>query len=276
MVMLDSNNSNGDTMSERDVTGEDLKGIEVGLDKPTVLYRSGVHAIYWLGVDEATAFRCNAYLIKNGDEAILVDPGSRSHFGQIKDRVAQVLPPGEVTGMILCHQDPDVAASMVDWIDHVPDIKVFTTPRTQVLLPHYGRKDYNYYDVAEFTAYRLPSGSSLRFVAAPFLHFPGAFAVYDDCSRYLLSGDIWAALDLEWKLVVDDFDEHIAALDLFHRDYMASNLAARGFVRNLEGLKIDAILPQHGSIIGPGDVSLAIDYLRNLRCGTDIIYAGLQ
>jgi flavorubredoxin len=65
-------------------------------------------------------------------------------------------------------------------------------------------------------------------------------------------------------------------MNLFHLDYMASNLATRGFVRRIEHLAIDAILPQHGSILGPQHVAAALDYLRNLRCGTDIIYADME
>ena len=65
-------------------------------------------------------------------------------------------------------------------------------------------------------------------------------------------------------------------MDLFHLDYMASNIAARGFVKRLDGLDIEAILPQHGSIISKNYVKEAIDYLYNLKCGTDIIYADLD
>jgi flavorubredoxin len=92
----------------------------------------------------------------------------------------------------------------------------------------------------------------------------------------LLSGDIFAALDLDWTLTVNDFSEHIAKMDLFHMDYMASNLAARGFVRRLDGIELDGILPQHGSVIKKDHVPLALDYLENLRCGLDIIYADME
>jgi len=34
-------------------------------------------------------------------------------------------------------------------------------------------------------------------------------------------------------------------MNLFHQDYMTSNLAAKGFVRRIENFTIDAILPQH-------------------------------
>jgi flavorubredoxin len=250
-------------------------GKNIQLDTPTCLFLDGEHAVYWLGNLEESAFRCNVYLIVDQGVAIIVDPGNRAFFELVKGRVAQIVDPTRVTGMIVCHQDPDVAASMIDWLDLNPEMLVMTSPRTNVLLPHYGRGDYNYYDTSENPRFRLPSGSDLQFIEAPFLHFPGAFTTYDSVSKFLFSGDIWAALDLDWQLVVDDFDAHVPQLDLFHIDYMASNIAARGFVRRLNGVEITAILPQHGSIIDSANVPAALDYLENLQCGVDCIYADL-
>ena len=253
-----------------------LGSAEVDMAGPVVLFDDGQHAVYWLGIPEETAFRCNVYLLKDGDEAFLIDPGNRGYFRQVRDRVAQLMAPERLTGLILCHQDPDVAASMVDWLDINPRLKVLSTPRAHVLLPHYGRSDYAAVNVTDKTVLRLPSGAELRFIEAPFLHFPGAFATWDARSRALFSGDVWAALDISWRLVVDDFDAHVPAMDLFHLDYMASNVASRGFANKLAGLDIEAILPQHGSIIPAEHVSRALEYLKKLRCGLDVIYADLD
>ena len=83
-------------------------------EKPTPLFQDDQHAVYWLGVPEPSAFRCNTYLIVDGQEALLVDPGGRGSFEFVRMRVGQIIPPHKVSGLIVCHQDPDVAASMVD------------------------------------------------------------------------------------------------------------------------------------------------------------------
>ena len=258
-----------------DVCAEALPNIIADMNRPTVLYASGDHRVFWLGIAEETAFRCNTYLLCDGDEAILFDPGNARFFDEVRERVEQVLPPERVSGMVLSHQDPDVAASMVQWLDVNPSMRVFASSRTNVLLPHYGRDDYRFHDASEQPEFALPSGAKLRFIAAPFLHFPGAVGTYDTASGYLFSGDVWASLDLDWTLTVQSFEEHAPKMDLFHVDYMASNIAARGFARRLQDIDIAAILPQHGSIIGPDHVSQALNYLEQLRCGTDIIYAQL-
>ncbi|MBT3308953.1 MAG: MBL fold metallo-hydrolase [Gammaproteobacteria bacterium] len=250
----------------------DLQQVAINPTGVTPLYQSDAHSIYWVGVAEESAFRCNVYLIVDGDEVILVDPGSRAHFAQVKERISSVIDPMKVTGAIVCHQDPDVAASLLDWLALNPAIKVYTTPRTHVLLPYYDI-EYDYVDVEENSEVTLPSGAVLRFIASPFLHFPGAFTTYDVATQALFSGDIWAALDSDWSLVVkENFDSHRDSMDLFHMDYMASNVACRGYVKQLDGLEIDAILPQHGSIIDSKFVKEAVDYLENVRCGTDLVY----
>ena len=248
---------------------------EIDLEQITQLYKEGDHAIYWLGIDDETAFRCNVYLIRDAQNYLIVDPGSRSYFKQIYSRVSQITDPLNVTGLIICHQDPDVAASMIDWLEVNPDLTICSSTRTNVLLPHYGKSDYNFYNISENPTFVFESGRELQFIEAPFLHFPGAFTTYDPVSKFLFSGDIFAALDTSWKLIVKDFEAHRMNLDLFHVDYMASNVAARGFVRKLEGIAIEAILPQHGSIITKKDVDAALDYLNNLQCGIDLIYSDL-
>ncbi|MFT7004034.1 MAG: flavorubredoxin [Sulfurimonas sp.] len=255
---------------------ESYKDFEISLNDVTPLYKKDGHEVYWLGIDNETAFRCNVYLIRDNDEYILVDPGSRSFYEQVRERVSQITNPDNIKALILCHQDPDVAASMVDWLDINQEITIISSARTNVLLPHYGREDYKFYDIVEEPTYTFKSGHELKFIEAPFLHFPGAFTTYDNTSSFLLSGDIWAALDIEWKLLVSDMENHKMNMDLFHLDYMASNIAAKGFVRRLDGVDIQAILPQHGSIIPQEYVQNALEYLKNLQCGTDLIYSDLK
>lgn len=248
---------------------------EIDVEKITCLYEEDDYKIYWLGIDNETAFRCNVYMIKSGNEALIIDPGSRGFFEQVKRRALEIAKLDEIKGLILCHQDPDVAASMIDWLDLKDDLLIFSSDRTNVLLPHYGKETYRFFSINESKVFAFSNGRELEFVEAAFLHFPGAFVTYDRTSNFLFSGDIWAALDIEWNLVVDDFEAHRNNMDLFHIDYMASNVATRGFISKIENKKLDAILPQHGSIINKEHVDDALSYLRELKCGLDIIYGDL-
>ena len=242
------------------------------IDDPVILFQDGEHIIYWLGILEETAFRCNIYLVKDGEEGILIDPGGKNAFEIVKNRVLKVMSLDQITGLLFCHQDPDVAASMPDWLAINSQIQVFSSPRVHVLLRYYQIDDYKSYNVEEKPSFYFVGGHELQFIAAPFLHSPGAFATFDVMSGYLFSGDIWGALDIQSRLVVDNFSKHIDRMDLFNKDYMASNLAARGFVQRVESLEIEAILPQHGSLIAQKDVLGALEYLWDLDCGLDLLH----
>ncbi|MGM0565674.1 MAG: MBL fold metallo-hydrolase [Bacteroidota bacterium] len=241
-------------------------------EKPTLLFDNGLHSVYWLGFPEETAFRTNSYLIRDMEQLIVVDPGAYDHFDFILNRINQIDAAENIDAIVLCHQDPDVAASLPRWLDMLPNVEVITTHRTEVLLGYYTQKAMNLNIVDDNIHYTFKSGNRLRFVEAPFMHFPGAFATYDPVASFLFSGDVFAALDYDWTLVIDDFKKHRPKLDLFHKDYMASNKATAGFAAKIESLPLNAILPQHGSIIPDEFVAEAVDYLRNLKCGLDLIY----
>jgi flavorubredoxin len=241
-------------------------------DRPTLLFQDNFHCVYWLGIPGYSAFRCNTYMVTDGQEAFIIDPGGHGSFPLVKQRVSQILPPESVTALVLSHQDPDVAASMTDWISVVPDVRIFTSIRTNILLPHYGSDEYTFVNINENPVYTFKTGRQMKFIESPFLHFPGACTTYDEMSGFLFSGDIWATIDADWKLVVTDFEEHRFKLDLFHLDYMAGNIAARGFHARIHHLKLNALMPQHGSIISKENIPLALEYLENLRCGLDLIY----
>ncbi len=260
-------------MFENIPSSQDIKDFQ----RPLLLFEKGEHKIFWLGMAIADAFRTNIYLMVDGKEAILIDPGNKAFYSTLYQRIEQLGLSDLLTGAIFCHQDPDVAGSIADWISQFNKFKVITSGRTNILLPHYGISDYIFYDTGEANqhTFHFKSGNSLRFMDAHFLHFPGAIATYDTVSGFLFSGDVWASIDIDFQFVVTDFEEHKLKLNLFHLDYMSSSVATRGFARQLHSYDIKAILPQHGAIISQKDVPSAIEYLQNLRCGLDLIYPDL-
>lgn len=255
---------------------DSLIGVKVDTNSPVTLYDDGQHAVYWVGSQETSPFRCNAYLIVDGDVHVLVDPGSQQHhFDQVRERVARIVPPESVTHIILHHQDPDLCDSLPAWLEINPAITLICTPRTRVLLPYYGfSPDISWLDVSPMdnTVLELPSGSVLGFITSPFLHFPEAMVTFDERTGFLLSSDIGAAIESDWKLVADDIEAHWKAMVPFHVFYMANNRAMRGFLDKIGPFPITAVLPQHGSIIPSKWVKTALDRLRDLPCGIDLLY----
>ncbi len=145
-----------------------------------------------------------------------------------------------------------------------------------MLIPYYGfdRENVNWLDVSPLddTIIDIGNSSTLIFLSAPFLHFPDAFVTYDSRSRILFSGDIFAAIQNRWELIVKNMEKHKNEMMYFHVYYMASQKALKYFVNKVSPFNIKAIAPQHGSIIPEEFVKTALDFLSELKCGIDLLY----
>ena len=236
------------------------------------LIEKKLHQIYWIGTTSQTALRNNIYLIKDRKDGIVIDCGSRANFQDTLDRIKQVMPISYVTKLFVNHQDPDVSSGIIDWINLNPNIEVITSPNINVLIQHYMiDKDYKFFNTEINKSLTLSSGAVLEFIPSPFMHSPGAVTIYDRETKTLFSGDIWAAISMEWDLILEKkFDEHIEYMDFFHKGYIASNKASRNFLIKFKDKEIDNIMPQHGSIITKENVKNAFNYIKNLKCGTDM------
>lgn len=244
---------------------------DVDTSAPVTLFDADDHTVAWVGSGRASTFRCNAYLVRTANEAWLIDPGAAGEFEATRERVASILPSEQVTRLIVHHQDPDLCGSLPAWLDHAPRARVHTTHRAAVLIEHYG------IDPGRITLTdggKEERAAELEFVMAPFLHSPASFTTYDPVSRFLFTGDIFGAIaDADtWRLVTDDFTGYaLAAMEMFHMNYMASNRATRNFLRNLGDRPLAALLPQHGSILTGRAIMEALGWLAELRCGVDLL-----
>ncbi len=230
-----------------------------------------VSKIHWVGaVDAESPFKCNPYLLDDGDEAVLFEPGSLLAYPGVFQKVIQTLPLPKIRYIVLSHQDPDLCGSLSEWgkVLNSARVQVVTHSRTAVLLRHYGASFPFYLVDQQDWTLRLSSGRELRFLFAPWCHCPGTFMTYDPKSRSLLSGDIFGAITYDWTLYAGD--HYAEAMRSFHEDYMASTHHLLHALSKLPDLGIDRILPQHGSIIHR-DVPRFIEALQSYYCGIDLL-----
>jgi flavorubredoxin len=112
------------------------------------------------------------------------------------------------------------------------------------------------------------SGLDIQFIPAHYMHSSGNFSVYDPKAKILMSGDIGAALDApEAPFFVEDFEQHTAKMEYFHRRWMPSNKAKRAWIDQVSQLDIDMLCPQHGGIFKGDNVQRFLDWLDQLDVG---------
>lgn len=222
--------------------------------------------IYWVGgCAQDGGLHCNPYLIVDGDEGVLIDPGSVLDFADVYENVCRIIPLEKIKYVVLHHQDPDFCSAVPLFEKAGAKFEVVTHWRTQTLIKYYGiQSEYYIINENEFKL-TLASGRTLGFVLTPYLHFPGAFTTYDDQTKILFTSDLFGAFSYEWSLYAKD--DYLEKMKTFHEHYMPSNSILRPVMELFLGMDIAMIAPQHGSIIKHNIVSY-IKTLRDLECGT--------
>lgn len=230
--------------------------------------------VYWIGFyDKSAGFHCNPYLIVDGDEAVLIEPGSVPHFPMVLSKLCKLIPFEKITKILVSHQDPDLCAGIPKFEELIygcgGKLEIVTHSRASVLIAHYGVRSPFYHVDQNDWKLTLKSGRELSFIFSPYLHFPGAFMTYDSKTKILFSGDLFGAFSFDWNLYANEY--YAEAMKAFHENYMPGNRILRTAMDKLDAFDITMIASQHGSIINK-DVKKYIDTLRNLDCG-DYVFA---
>lgn len=222
--------------------------------------------IYWVGGSEQDGgLHCNPYLIIDGEEAVLIDPGSVLDFDYVYKNVTELVPLEKIKYVILHHQDPDFCSSVPLFEKKGANFKVVTHWRTAALVKYYGIiSPYYIVNENEFQL-KLETGRILGFVQTPYLHFPGAITTYDYSTQILFSSDLFGAFSYDWNLYADE--SYIDKMKTFHEHYMPSNDIIRPVMEVFLAMDIAMIAPQHGSII-KDRIAEHIRVLRDLECGS--------
>ncbi|MCK9491896.1 MAG: ATP-binding protein [Sulfurimonas sp.] len=224
--------------------------------------------IYWVGMYlQDDPFQCHPYFIKNGNESILVDPGSMLEFEETVRKVKSIADISSIKYIILHHQDPDLAAAVpeIEKLINRDDLLIVTHSRTALLIKHY-LVSSDYYEIDKNDNKLITSsGFTLEFYTTPYCHAPGAFVSYEPQTKTLFSGDIFGGIEKSWEFYADE--TYFTKAKQFHQEYMPSKDIFNFALQKIEKLDLELIAPQHGSIIKKKYIKNLIEDMKKLDCG---------
>lgn len=243
--------------------------------------------IYWVGFnDEKNGLHSNPYLIIDGDEAVLIDGGSRPDFSTVMMKILQTgINPNQIVRLIYHHYDPDLVGSVSNFesIIHNGELEVISQRQNNIFIQHYASKSRLRCINQMQKSFTFKSGRKLKFINTPYAHSPGSFMTYDEKSKTLFSSDIFGAYGFHWDLYIEIEDEcktcishlncpighrscFIPGITKFHQTIMTSKSALDHALNQVKDLDVDLIAPQHGSLIkGKESISYVIDKLYDLE-----------
>lgn len=224
--------------------------------------------IYWVGSYlKNSSFQSLPYLIENGDESILVDPGSILEFDDVIRKTQEITDISNIKYIILHHQDPDIVTTVpkIEKIIKRDDLQIVIHSRIKILIKHHLITS-NYYEIDKNNLELITNnGLKLQFLTTPYCHSPGAFVSYEPKTKVIFSSDIFGVVEESWEFYAKE--DYFEKAKNFHSEYMPSKDIFNYALRKIEKLDINLIAPQHGSIIKKEFISKLIDDMKDLECG---------
>lgn len=236
------------------------------------IYQNGEHR--WLAIVRdpdrpAYMLDTNEYVITDGREALLCDPGGVEVFPAVFSAICGACDPALIKSIFASHQDPDVISSFFLWLEFNPDIKCHISWLWSSFITHYGGTDQNFVPIDDDGGTLTVGSLSLDLIPAHFLHSAGNFNLYDPKAKLLFSGDVgsaWLPQDHQ-EVFVEDFDAHIRHCETFHRRWIGAPQFKRAWCERVSRLDIDMLCPQHGAIFRGADVQRFINWFDELEVG---------
>lgn len=226
--------------------------------------------VFWVGfADESAGVHCNSYLIVDGEEAVLIDGGSRNDFSTVMLKIMRTgTNPHNISRLIYHHYDPDLCGNIphMETVISNKDLKIISQRENNVFIEYYSPRSPKLCIVELGFVYEFANGRRLEFIRTPYSHSAGSFVTYDTKTKTLFSSDIFGSYDADWNLYTE-IDEgcsdcqpnnpcpvdgklcEITGIWDFHRRVMPSTKALKYAIKMIENLDISLIAPQHGSIL---------------------------
>ncbi len=231
--------------------------------------------LWWVGhLLDGDDFQCHAYLLENGTNSVLFDPGSALTWNETRRKIEEIIPLENIAYVVCHHQDPDITASLRPFVEASgrKDLQLVTHWRAAALIKHIGL-DLDIYEV-QSKDWTLDLGErKLTFIFTPYLHFAGAFCTLDEATGTLLSSDLFGGFTEGHSLYLENEDS-FSGIEAFHEHYMPGREFLLKAMLDLENYPIKLIAPQHGLIIREKFIYEICDRLKNLECGLFLLQSG--
>lgn len=219
--------------------------------------REGVH---WVGVKDwsrrmfdgliplphGTSY--NAYLVQGKTKTALVDTVNPGFEGDLLAKVGAVMDPAKLDYLIMNHAEPDHAGAIPAVLAQRPQAQLVLTEKGADMAVRYYRVSRDRMQVVKDGDTLDLGGKTLRFVDAPFLHWPETMFTYLVEDKVLFPCDFFGA-----HTAAGVYDDELADLPVRAQMYfgeimMPFRKAGERAMKKLAALPIELIAPSHGPV----------------------------
>ena len=203
------------------------------------------------GVPDGISF--NSYLLTD-EMTVLFDTVDGAVRRTFRENLTHSLAGRELDYIVVHHMEPDHAAELADLARDYPRAQILCTAMAKTMVGQFFGPELAGRITAVKEGETLCTGRhTLRFVAAPMVHWPEVMMTYDETDKLLLTADAFGCFGaLNGALFADEVDFDRDYLDEARRYY--TNIVGKygpqvqAVLKKAETLDIEMLLPLHGFV----------------------------
>ena len=187
----------------------------------------------------------NSYLILDEKVAIL-DSVEIKFKDEWLYNIKRVLKDRKVDYLIVQHMEPDHSANIISLIKEYKDVKIVSNTKSFMMMQNYFKDDFKENRIIVNEGDTLSLGKhTLRFIMAPFVHWPEVMVTYDEYSKVLFSADgfgKFGTLDINEDWACEARRYYFGIIGKY-------GLQVQNLLKKISLLDIEGIYPLHGPIL---------------------------
>lgn len=187
----------------------------------------------------------NSYLILDEKVAIL-DSVEIKFKDEWLNNIKRVLKDRKVDYLIVQHMEPDHSANIISLIKEYKDVKIVSNVKSFMMMQNYFKDDFKENRMIVNEGDTLSLGKhTLKFLMAPFVHWPEVMVTYDEYSKVLFSADGFGKFG-----TLDTNEDWACEARRYYFGIIGKyGLQVQNLLKKISLLEIEGIYPLHGPIL---------------------------
>lgn len=204
----------------------------------------------------------NSYVVKGTEKTVLFETVKDKFFNQYLKRLNEITSPTSIDYIIVNHTEPDHAGSIAKFIELNPEVTIIGTGTAVKFLNEIVNKPFNSIIAKDGLTVDL-GDKTIRFIMAPFLHWPDTMYSYIEESKTLITCDSFGCHYCSDKIFNDEIDEDFYDAYKYYFDVIMGPFKPHVLTAldKIKDLTIDIICPGHGPVLRT-DLERYINYYK--------------
>jgi flavorubredoxin len=190
----------------------------------------------------------NAYLVR-GEKVAVVDTAKGRCYDQFLSHLRALVAPEDVDYVVCNHMEPDHSGALAAFLEEAKNAQVVVSRTGEHYVSNILNADVHPLKMGDGDVLDL-GGKTLRFVFAPFLHWPDTMFTYAVEDKVLFPCDVFGSHVCDERMFNDLVGDFSHEFEYYYqgimRPFKDKMLEA---IDKIRGLEIDVIAPSHGPIL---------------------------